>query len=259
LKKEDAGYRVWRTSAPRGIFILVHGLGAHSERWAAMADFFLGRNISSYALDLPNLNSVSNFYGEILRVREIAAKDNPCKSLFLVGESLGALASFLFIAEHPELFSGLICISPAFASRKKIGFLEGVKMIAPVLYDPARKVKLPFDSSMCTRDTDYREKMDNDPLEYRSISSALVLGILVAQARARSVLKKIKLGVLFLLSGEDRVVDTGVSKKIFDDLPAKDKTLREFPGMYHALSIESGKEAVFEELSKWVEERLQIK
>ena len=256
MKKEDGGYKVWRSSAPRGIFVLVHGLGAHSERWAAMADFFLGRNIASYALDLPNLNSVSNFYGEILRVREIAAKDNPGKPVFLVGESLGALASFLFIAEHPELFNGLVCISPAFASRKKIGLPESVKMIALSRCDPARKVKLPFDSSMCTRDTDYREKMDNDPLEYRSISSALVFEILAAQARARSASKKIKLGVLFLLSGEDMIVDTGISKKIFNGLPSQDKTLREFSGMYHSLSIELGKEAVFEDLFNWVEKRL---
>jgi len=245
-----------RIPDPKCIFVLVHGLGAHSERWAAMADFFFKRGVSSYAIDLPNLTSVSSFYGEILRVRETAAKENPGKSIFLVGESLGGLVSFLFAAEHPELFNGLVCISPAFASRKAIGFLEGVKMLSPAIYDPARKIDLPFDSSMCTRDVDYRKKMDSDPLEYRSISSALVFGILMAQVRARSVLKKIRSSVLFLLSGEDMIVDTEISKKIFTGLPSEDKTLKEFPGMYHALSIDLGKETVFEELYKWVEKRL---
>lgn len=244
-----------RIPDPKCVFVLVHGLGAHSERWAQAADFFFKKGISSYAIDLPNLTSVSSFYNEILRTREIAAKDSPGKPIFLVGESLGALVSFLFAAEHPELFNGLVCISPAFASRKPIGLLQGVKMLAPVLYDPARKIVLPFNSSMCTRDTDYRKKMDGDPLEYRSISLALVFGILMAQARARSVLRKIKTSVLFLLSGEDMVVDTEISKKIFAGLSSQDKTLLEFPGMYHALSIDLGKEAVFEELYKWAEKR----
>ncbi len=240
---------------PRCVLVLVHGLGAHSGRWDAMADFFLDKGMVPYSVNLPNLNSISSFDGEILRVRAAAAKENPGKKIFLVGESLGGLVSFLFAAEHPELFSGLVCISPAFASRKAIGPIGALKMLFPVIYDPSRRIRLPFDSSMCTRDEDYRKKMDRDPLEYRSISMALVFGILAAQARAKSVIKKIKMSVVFLTAGEDKVVNTGVSRKVFDALEAKDKTFLEFPGMYHSLSIELGKEAVFEALYKWVKDR----
>ena len=255
-ENEDLGYRKWCIQDPRCVFVLVHGLGTYSGRWEDMADFFLKDRISSYAVDLPNLHSVSSFYGEILRIYKIAVKDNPGKKIFLVGESLGGLASFLFAAEQPELFNGLVCISPAFASRNKLRFSEAINMLAPILYNPSKQVKLPFDSSMCTRDADYRKKMEGDPFEYRSISAALGLGILMAQIRAGSVSKKIKTGVFFLLSGEDMIVDTGISKKIFDGIPARDKTLREFPGMYHSLSIELGKEIVFEELLEWVKKRI---
>lgn len=240
---------------PRCVLVLVHGLGAHGGRWEAMADFFLNKGIPSYAVNLPNLSSVSSFYSEILRIHDVAAKENPGRKLFLAGESLGGLVSFLFAAEHPELFDGLVCISPAFASRRAIGLLQAAKMLFPILYDPSRQVKLPFDSSMCTRDEGYRKNMDADPLEHRSISMALVFGILMAQRLARSVVKKIRSSVLFLVAGEDLVVDAGVSRKIFDGLEVKDKKFMEFAGMYHSLSIDLGKEAVFEALYKWVKDR----
>lgn len=252
----DAGYGKWRVPDPKCVFLLVHGLGAHSGRWDFLAEFFLKEKVSSYAIDLPNLNSVSTFYDQILRIRKIAVKENPQKKIFLVGESLGGLVSFLLAAGQPELFDGVVCISPAFATKKPIGLLEGLKMLSPLLYDPGRKVDLPFDSSMCTRDVEYRRKMESDPLEYRSISASLVFGILVAQARARSLSKKMSSSVLFLLAGEDMVVDTDASKKIFDALPSKDKALVEFHDMYHSLSIDRGKEAVFEEILKWIGSRI---
>ena len=241
---------------PRCVLLLVHGLGTHSGRWDAMVNFFLKKSMPSYTVNLPKFNRIHDYYPEILRLREIAAKDNPGKKIFLIGESLGGLASFLFAAKHPELFNELVLISPAFAGRKAMSFPETVKMVAPILYDPARQVSLPFDSSMCTRDIDYRKKMDKDPLEHRSAPVKLVLDILKAQIQAKAVLKKVNGSVLFLVAGEDMIVDTGVSRKIFEGLGTEDKTFLEFPGMYHALSIELDKEVVFEELFNWINKRV---
>ncbi len=260
LKIENSGYRKWRAPDPRCAFLLVHGLGTYSGRWEAMAGFFLQKRISSYAIDLPKLSRIRDYYSEISRVRNIASKENPGKKIYLVGESLGGLASFLFAADKNSyavgFFDGLICISPAFAGRKKINFFEGIKMLAPIFYNPSKQVNLPFDSSMCTRDTDCRIKLDNDPYEYRTASVRLIFDILTAQARTKAALKNMNTPVLFLVAGKDMIVDPGVSRKVFGALPAADKTFLEFPDMYHALSIELGKETVFEDIFKWVEKRL---
>lgn len=61
---------------------------------------------------------------------------------------------------------------------------------------------------------------------------------------------------LFLVAGDDKMVDSRASMEIFKRLKVKDKTLVEYPGMYHSLSIELGKEKVFEDLLKWVEKRI---
>ena len=257
-EKGDGGYRQWRLPEPKYVFLLVHGLGAHSGRWEAMADFFLKKGISSYAVELKDgsRENFGSYYGKILRLYGIIAKENPSKKIFLAGESMGALISFLLCAARPGAFSGLICISPAFAARERIAFPDGIRMLAALFYNPGKQFTLPFDSSMCTRDIDYINKMDQDPREYRSVPLRQIFEILLAQVYARAVKKKMMTPALFLIAGEDKIVDPAVSAAVFKGLAVKDKTLVEFPGMYHALSIELGKEAVFEEILKWAERRI---
>ena len=245
---------------------MVHGLGAHAGRWEAGAEFFAKKEIASYAVELKDLirpgisdNRTDNFrsyYSKILRLREIAVKENPGKKMFLIGESIGALISFLLSASYPGLFSGLICISPAFVNRYKPSLVAGIKMLVPLFYNPDKQFKLPLTSSMCTRDAYYRQKLDNDPREYRSISSKLIFEILLWQLRARAVKNKITVPVLFLVAGEDKLADPEAAKMVFNGLTIKDKTLVEFPGMYHSLSIDLDREKVFEEMLRWAEKRM---
>ncbi|MFA6079101.1 MAG: alpha/beta fold hydrolase [Candidatus Omnitrophota bacterium] len=265
-ENERDGYKRWRADDPKAILLLVHGIGAHSGRWDAAAAFFLKKNISSYAVELWDPKAAGkaadqgsrfrSYYDKITSLHAIISRENPSKKIFLVGESLGALVSFLFCAARPDLFSGLICLSPAFATKNKVSTLDCIKMLAPIFYDPGRQFSLLFDSSMCTRDEDYRRMMDRDPLEYRSISSKMIFDILLAQAHAGMEKNKISVPVLFLLAGEDKIVDAAQARRVFNSLAVKDKALVEFPGMYHSLSVDLGKESVFEEMSKWMEEHI---
>lgn len=252
-------YKRCGPSFPAAVFLLVHGLGAHAGRWEAAGAFLADNGIASYAVELrdtKNAETFRGYYDKILKLYNIAAKENPSKKIFLVGESMGALISFLLAANSPGLFSGLICISPAFVNRYSPGAWDSIKMLTAFFINPNKGFKLPFDSSMCTRDIEYRKKMDQDPREYRVVSLKLIFDILLAQARAKTVRNKITTPVLFLLAGEDKLVDPNASRSIFNSLVVKDKTLVEFPGMYHALSIELGKEEVFREIVTWARKRI---
>lgn len=254
-QNKNISYRQWISTAPKAVFLLVHGLGAHTGRWEAMAEFFLQHGISSYAVELHRLAGFGSHYGDILRLRGIIKKENPLQKIFLVGESMGALISFLIAASRPGLFDGLICISPAFANKIRLSGLDYLKIAFALLYRPHKLFRVPFDSSMCTRDTDYRKKMDQDPLEHRTASSRLLTAILFAQMRVRFI-RSLGLPVLFLVAGEDKMIDHRATSAIFNGLADKDKELLEFPGMYHALSIDIGKEAVFEKVLEWVRGRI---
>ena len=250
---ETVDYKKWGPSVPRGVLLLVHGLGAHAGRWEAMGSFFANKGIASYAVEFRDLNQP---YNKIIDLYNLIVQENPSKNIFLVGESMGSIISLLLLSDSPGLFSGLVCISPAFVSRYRPGLSDSLKILAAIFFNPEKKFNLPFNSSMCTRDVEYIKRLDKDPREYRSISAKRILDILLAQARAKHVKNKIAEPVLFLLAGDDKLVDPQAARQIFNSLTVKDKTLIEFPGMYHSLSIETGKETVFEEISKWVEKRI---
>ena len=81
---------------------------------------------------------------------------------------------------------------------------------------------MPFTSEMCTRDIDYQKVMDSDKREHRFATSKLLFGIAIAQARAYLLKGKLKIPVLFLIAGEDKLVDPGASTNVFKGLKAKD-------------------------------------
>ncbi len=258
-KDEAIEYRKWASPSPDAVLLLVHGLGAHAGRWEAMAEFFLKNRISSYAIELGNpvrAGYFRNYQDQILSLRAIAAKDNPGKNIFLIGESMGALISFLLVSVHPEPFRGLICLSPAFSNRCRLSAADNLKFLAALFYNPKKKFMMPFDLSMCTRDTEYVRYLSSDPREYRAISAGSILQIQLFQIRAIFAAKKIMTSSLFLIAGEDKLVNPRASAEIFRRLAASDKALVDFPGMYHSLSIELGKEKVFEEIRRWVEKRM---
>ncbi|MBL7158450.1 MAG: alpha/beta fold hydrolase [Candidatus Omnitrophica bacterium] len=259
-------YREWTASDPEAVFLLVHGLGGHSERWKSLADFFLKKNISSYAIELRGFGETKELRGhvdsfkiysnDILALRGIIEIENKDKKIFLIGESMGALLAFLLVPGEEDLFSGLICISPAFASRLNSSTLYYVKIFLSLFYNPKKQFTIPFTSEMCTRDPDCRKKMDDDKREHRLASSKLIFEIAKAQIKSAFLRKKIDIPLLFLLAGKDMLVNSEASRRLFKTIRAQDKTLLEYPGMYHALSVDAERAKVFQDMSGWVRNRI---
>ena len=259
-------YRSWPAVEPRAIFLLVHGLGAHSARWNFLAEFFLQKNISSYAIELRgfgeteglkgHVDSFNAYFKDICCLRDIISKENSGKKVFLIGESLGAVISLLLIAGGSNLFDGLICVSPAFVSKMKVSLSKYIRIFASLLYNPKKQFGIPFTAGMCTRDAACQKLLDEDKKECRVATSRFILETFIAQTKSKKLKDKIKLPALFLLAGEDKLVDIEASRKAFKSFEIKDKTLIEYPLMYHALSIALGREKVFEDILKWAEGKI---
>lgn len=250
---DGPGFRQWTVPQPKAVLLLVHGLGAHSGRWGALAGYFASKGIASFAIDRPDS---TGFVKEILRVRSIISASYPGKKTFIVGESLGGIASFIAASRYPDLFDGLACISPAFKSVLNLPQGEYLRILISLVFDSKREVKLPFDFSMCTRDREYLERIAQDERERREVPSGAIVETITSQFLAGLAVSRLNTPVIFMISGDDKIIDSGYSCKIFARLKAPDKTIKIYPDMYHSLSIDIGKEMVFEDLREWIEKRL---
>ena len=260
-------YREWRAADPKVLFLLVHGIGAHSERWEFLANYFLPHNISSYAIELRGFGEtkeepkghIDNYYIYYEDIRQLALhirQENTGKKLFIIGESLGALFATYCAIIYSELFDGLIDISPAFKNNMGFAFLDYLMFIPNLIFNPRKMINVPFDAKMITSDQDYSRKIENDPREIRVASVRVLSNILSTIFAVKRAISKLDLPVLFLLAGIDHLVDPKESRKVFDKLPMKDKKLIEYPEMLHALSIEVDREKVFADILAWVTPRL---
>jgi len=265
-KESSIVYRKWPSSRPKAVLLLIHGLCGQSTRWEVLADFFQKNNVSSYAIDLKgfgetkgaagHIDSFDRYLTDIRCLGGIIHAENQQIPTFLLGESMGALIAFLTAARAPDLFNGLICISPAFKSKLKFTVLNYLKIFLLLIYIPKKQFRVPFDSQMFTRDTVRQENIEADYREHRLVSSKLLFNILLAQKQCEILKNKLKTPVLFLLAEQDLMVDTKTSENFFNKLPIPDKGIIIYPGMYHALSIDLGKEKVFDDILSWIKQKI---
>jgi alpha-beta hydrolase superfamily lysophospholipase len=262
----DVNYRFWPAPNAKAVVLLVHGMGAHTDRWGFTAEYLAKHNYPSYAIALKgygetktipgHIDSFSIYYEDLRTLYRLIQKENPGKKIFILGESLGGLISYVFAEREPELFSGILLISPAFKNGMKISVLNYLKVFSSLIYDRKKTITMPFTSKMCTRDEAYRKIMDADPRELRIASSGLLFNTLLAQLAAKKIVSSSTLPILFLLAGKDYLVDPKESKWEFNRLPVKDKELKEYPEMLHALSIDLDREKVFADIVSWLDKRL---
>jgi len=267
LLGSDFLYRRFDAPSPKAIVLLVHGLGAHAARWEFLAGFLAAHGYASYAPELRgfgrtperprgHVDSFRVYDRDILGLREIIGREHPARRVVLLGESMGALITFNLAGRYPDAFAGVAMISPSFGNALKFPLSSYLTLVANYLIRPRKTIPVPFTSAMCTRDAACRAVMDANPDELRVASLKLLMGMLGEQRAAKRLAKTLVVPALFLVAGADRMVDIQAERKMFASLPLTDKTLREYPGMFHALSIELGRERVFEDILAWLDARV---
>jgi len=268
VRDDDTGiyYRFWKPARPRAVLLLVHGMGAHTGRWEFLANYFTGAGFSVYAIELSgfgqtsgdkgHIDSFRQYYNDIINLQIIAKDENPGKRIFILGESLGGLISLLLVSEREDLFSGIICISPALKSILKLSPMIYLKILVSFFIFPRKRFVLPFNASMCTRDGEYIKVMDNDQREHRFATARLLGLTLLAQMRILFSAEKINIPVLFLVAGNDMLVDTQAIEGFYKRLTGSGKDIIRYAGMRHALSIDVERDKVFEDILHWLMKRL---
>jgi alpha-beta hydrolase superfamily lysophospholipase len=260
-------YRTWEKPGARAALVVVHGLGEHSGRYAEFGERMATFGISTYAIDLRghgnsdgrrgHVPSFDVFLQEVDRFRrEVEGLADFRMPLFLLGQSMGGLIALRYQEEYPTRFRGAIICSPWLATamavpRWKVMASSALNRLAPAL---------PFSHGLraehLTRDADIVAAYRDDPLVHGTITPRLFAEVSAAMGLALQRSDRIAQPLLFLLGGDDRVVDTNRTVRFARSITAPDVTVRVYPGHYHELLNELDRSHMYREVREWIMARV---
>lgn len=260
-------YQCWLPeSPPRAVLMLVHGLAEHSGRYANLVGHLVPRGYAVYGMDHVGHGKsggarayVERFddFIEPLRtyfgmVREWQA-DVP---VFLAGHSLGGLIGATYLLDHQEGLRGAILSGPAvkipddispaivFAGRILSALIPGIGILR-------------LDARGVSRDPAVVAAYVNDPLVYTGkVTARLGAEMIEAMQRMTAEASRIRLPVLILQGGADRLVDPAGARMLHDLAGSADKTLKVYEGLYHEVYNEPERGQVLHDVESWLERHL---
>lgn len=262
----DVYYRHWQpTASPRGVILLVHGMGEHSGRYQGFADFLCPRGFAVVAPDHPghgqspgkraHIDRFEDFFPPLDKLRASIARWYPGLPCFLVGHSMGGLIAARYLLDHQREFAGAALSGPALAMPAEppapmlwLGKL--LSRIAP------RLGVMQLDPSDISRDPAVVRAYREDPLVCKGKISARLAGeifrVMGVVATRRG---EINLPILIMHGDADALTAASGSTDFHAAVSSGDKTLRIYPGLYHEIFNEPEGPEVLGELADWLEAR----
>jgi alpha-beta hydrolase superfamily lysophospholipase len=256
-------FRGWEAPLARASLLVVHGLSEHSGRYEEFGHALAESGINVYALDLRGHGASEGRRGHVERFdhylqdldrfrSEIQGTTESDLPLFVLGHSMGGLIVARYIEEYESPFQGAIITSPWLATAMAVPRWKAMAASFLNKFLPSLPIDADVDDRYLSHDpliiTRYRE----DPLVHGKITPRLFAEASQAMGLVMQRSERIRIPVLLLLAGDDRIVDTRKSEAFARSLTAPDVTIRVLPEYYHEVLNDYDRETVFKEIHDWI-------
>ncbi|KAK9281872.1 hypothetical protein L1049_004779 [Liquidambar formosana] len=263
-------------SSPKALVFLCHGYGMEcsgfmracgttlaSAGYAVIGIDYEGhgrsRGARCYIKKFDNIiNDCSEFFKSVCVQEEYRNKRR-----FLYGESMGGAVALLLHKKDPAFWHGAVLVAPMCKISEKVkphpvvvNLLTRVEEIIPKWkIVPTKDV---IDSAF--KDPVKREEIRSNKLIYQDkprLKTALEM--LRTSMSLEDSLNEVTLP-FFVLHGEaDTVTDPEVSRALYERASSRDKTIKLYPGMWHALTSgepDDNVKTVFADIIAWLDKRM---
>ncbi|MGB7584998.1 MAG: alpha/beta fold hydrolase [Terriglobales bacterium] len=240
-------YRYWPAESFNGrIVIVLHGIGYHSGPYKVIADALNPCGISVYGLDARGhglscgprgyTGTATAVAQDVATMVNFVRREQPDAKIFLLGDSMGGNYALHYAKDNPEI-AGLILLAPAFwLDASQLFDLESAVLMPYFLLGHRKPVidlvgKRLDESS---RDPQWIAARRADPLAYKKANFGYLLDIqrLVFGWR-RSIAPRIRVPILMMKGGNDRVVSHGDCESFQKISASTDKRFEVYPDVPH--------------------------
>ena len=254
--------RTWPAAGqPQGVLVNVHGLGDHSGLYPTVSEYFTARGFAVHAPDVRgngrspgargHIGSWREYREDLRRFVAVVHREEPGLPLFLLGHSLGGLIVLDYAGHHPDGLRGAIASAPPLG---RLGVPAPLLLLGRVVSRvwPSFSLETGMDLSGLARDPAIAAEVLADPLFHRKGSARLSTEVAAAIERVQQGAARFPLPLLVLHGSADRMVPPDGSRGLVARMRDRDARLIEYPGAYHALFADEGREQVLGDVERWV-------
>jgi len=267
MENNSLYYHDWPTPKDhKGAIILIHGLGEHCQRYAALAAYLNDAGYSLYSMDLPchgqstgtrgHIDSFDIFQDAALGLYKRVKQGNADTPLFILGHSMGGLIVTRLLQSHQDKFQGALLSGAAIESPQEppawqVSLITLISKLLPKLG------ALQLDASGISRDPAVVEKYMADPLvDKGKLSAKFLVEMFKTMALAKEQANKISLPILIMHGGKDPMTAPSGSQFLYDNISSQDKELKLYDGLMHEIFNEPEAMRIYKELVDWLNQRI---
>jgi alpha-beta hydrolase superfamily lysophospholipase len=252
--------------APQGVFLFVHGLGEHSDRYAHVAERLGAAGFAAFAFDLRghgrsggrrgHVVTFRDYLADVEAVRGETARHFPGLPLYLLGHSLGGLITLRYLLERGEGVAAAVISSPYLGDLPELAPPKALDLLARGLSRlyPILPFKTGIRPALVSRDPEVVRAYREDPRIFDRVTPRFYTETRRALERVHGAAAAWRVPLLLMQSGADRLVDPAATRRWAEAAPAETVEFVEWEGFYHEMFNEPAedRERVFQRIETWL-------
>jgi alpha-beta hydrolase superfamily lysophospholipase len=249
-------------TTPVAVVVIAHGLAEHAGRYAELAAALVAEQYAVYAIDHrghgrsggtpANIDRFAHVVSDLCAFTGYASRQHPGAPVYLLGHSMGGAIAFASALRLQKSLRGLVLSAPALAAatgmpRWKIVLARVLSWLAPNV----GALKLP--ATAISRDESVVRAYESDPLVFHgSIPARTLVELLDAMHGFPDQASGLQLPTLILHGTADGLVPVSATRPVYQAMPAKERTIKYYAGLYHEVFNEPERAAVVGDVLQWL-------
>jgi alpha-beta hydrolase superfamily lysophospholipase len=249
----------WALHKPEGdvraAVLLTHGYGDHQARYGHVVKPWIARGLLVATWDLRghgdsegprgHVVSFSDYVHDMFELLDTLDGEPAWKAAgkpIAFGHSMGGLVTLQAVLAGQDRFRGMALTSPQCGLAMDVPVYKRVPATLLSRLVPRLAMRSGLTGAMCTRDAAAARDYDNDPKVFPTATARWFTEAQAAMQSARERAARIKLPLVALLAGDDKVVSTTAAKALLESTSSEKKEIRVLDGAYHEILNDPGRD-----------------